>query len=108
MCWNSVLRDHDVDLQVLGVIVHDSHLVGISALPSKHDAPLIVDSNTVISGVVALEGLKAVSRWRAKIAKLGSSVEHIELSHSNRGDLVRNGSLRRAPVEQQLRSLVTK
>ena len=53
MSWNSVLRDHDANLQVSGVVVDDLDLVGIAALPAKHDAPLVIDANTMKSGVVS-------------------------------------------------------
>ncbi len=58
------------------MIVDYLHFVGITSFPTKHDAPLIVDTNTVLPGVVASQGFKAITRGRAKIAEFGCRVDH--------------------------------
>lgn len=55
-----------------GVIVDDLHVVGITSFPTKHDAPLIVDTNTAAPVVVAPQRFKAITGGRAKIAEFGT------------------------------------
>ena len=43
------------------MVVDDFHIVGIASLPSKADAPLVIDANAVLTLAVALECLELVT-----------------------------------------------
>ena len=62
------------------VIVNDFDLVGIAGTPSKADAPLIVDANTVLSGPIAATYLQAVAGRDAQVVERLSGVNRDELS----------------------------
>jgi len=50
------------------VIVYDLNVVGIAISPRETDAPLIIDSNTVLAGPIAAEFFKAIGWWHSKIS----------------------------------------
>lgn len=47
------------------VVVNEFDLVRVAVQPSKADAPLIVDANTMLSGAITFELLEAIARRRA-------------------------------------------
>jgi hypothetical protein len=49
------------------VIIHDFDFMRIAAAPYEAEPPLIVDSDAVLAGAVALERLQAISGRDAKI-----------------------------------------
>jgi hypothetical protein len=52
------------------VIVNDLHLLWPSIRPHEADPPLVVDSDAVLPGAIALESFQPVSRWETKIVEL--------------------------------------
>src|SRR5690606_7688060 len=48
--------------------------------PLETDAELIVNPDAVLTCSVALQRFQAVTRWRAQVSKLCSSVQHRQLS----------------------------
>ena len=57
------------------MIVHYLHLEGTAALPSKDQAPLVIDPDRVESGPVAFEEFQSIPRRRPKIAEFGCVVQ---------------------------------
>ena len=54
------------------MIVHDFDVNGTDARPHKADAPLVIDTNTVLTLSVIFQGLKAVARrGLQKVESLG-------------------------------------
>jgi len=64
----------------LSVVVHDLNVVGITAPPGEADAPLVIDTTTVLTPAVALERLKLIARRGFQIFKNASPVEIEQLS----------------------------
>ena len=62
------------------MIVHDRHLVRAFVGPPKDNAPLIVDSNTVLPVSTSRQGLEAVSRRDPQIIQVGGVVENHQFS----------------------------
>lgn len=52
------------------MVVGDADFVGIAVFPDEADAPLIVDTNAVLSPPVAAEGFKMIAWWGAQIVKI--------------------------------------
>lgn len=65
------------------MIIDDFNILGACFRPAKADAPLIVDTNTVLPGTLALEGLKAVTRRHPQIIDSGGDFELPQLSPSH-------------------------
>ena len=57
------------------MIVHDLYLLGSPVAPPEYDPPLIVDSDRMLAGQIASQGLQSVSWRRGKIAEHGRVVE---------------------------------
>jgi hypothetical protein len=51
------------------VIIDYLHIQGISALPLKDDAPLIVNSDRVEAGQLSFECFQAISWWRSQVSE---------------------------------------
>ena len=51
------------------VIVFDADFVGISVLPPKRDPILVVDSNAVPAGLVALQQFEPITGWDSEIVQ---------------------------------------
>lgn len=43
------------------VVIDDLNIVGILSVPTKAEAPLVVDANAVLPATVALEGFQAIA-----------------------------------------------
>jgi len=71
------------------VIVDDPDVESIAVLPSKTDAPAIVDPNAVLPGTVALEEFQSVARRRAQILQGNGCIEVTKLSQRNALDVAR-------------------
>jgi hypothetical protein len=65
------------------VIVGDLDVMGSVSHPDKTDPPLIVDSDTVLSGPLPFQLLKSVSGWRRQVFEIGGTVEHCEFPLSD-------------------------
>src|SRR5690242_18904329 len=48
------------------VIVDHLYIVGIAGVPSKADAPLIVDPDAMLAGPVALQRFQSIAGWHSK------------------------------------------
>jgi hypothetical protein len=53
----------------------DLHFVRIALAPDKTDSILIVDSNSVLSGSILLQGFEPIARNGAKIVQAGRRVQ---------------------------------
>ena len=62
------------------VVVDDLDVVCVAIAPTKADAPLIVDTDAVLAGTVALELLQAVTRRHSQVFDRLSRVDRDELS----------------------------
>ena len=49
------------------MVVHDFNVYGITIHPDKTDAPLVVDSNTVLSYTISPQYLQSVCRWHSQV-----------------------------------------
>jgi hypothetical protein len=54
-------------MKFTSVIIDDLHVVCTCVHPPKTDAPLIIDTNTVLAGTLALEGFKAIARRHLQV-----------------------------------------
>ena len=62
------------------MIVDDLHVEGATVLPCKTDPPLIVDSNTVLTGSPAFELLEPVAGRNTEVLELLRSIDEPHLS----------------------------
>jgi hypothetical protein len=62
------------------VVVRDLNLVGISSLPSKTQAILVVNTNAVLPVPVSAQPFQAIPVWNGKLAEVSDSINLIELS----------------------------
>ena len=62
------------------VVVDDLDVVRIAIAPTKADAPLIVDTDAVLAGPVALELLQAITRRHSQVFNCLRGVDRDELS----------------------------
>jgi hypothetical protein len=61
------------------VVVDNLDIEGVTGIPTKADAPLLINPNAVLAGTVAGKCFKAI-RWRdSKVSKVTRMVEHGEL-----------------------------
>jgi hypothetical protein len=75
------------------VVLNDLHLVCITVVPAKADAPLIVHANAVLSSPVSLQRLQTVA-WR--YPKILQAFGRVELNELAEYDPVKLG--RKAPA----------
>jgi hypothetical protein len=83
------------------VIVDDLHAACVSVLPGKTDPPLIVDSNTVLTGSPAFELLEPVAGRNTEILELFRSIDKPQLSKQDPMK-VRGETSDRLPLEKAL------
>ena len=89
------------------MIVDDLDVVRVGSDPAEADAPLIVDSDTVLASPVPGEFLKVV-RWRdAEVEEGGRGIEHDEFAKGN-SLKVRRHSADPLPFEKALGVSVAK
>jgi hypothetical protein len=62
------------------MVVGDLDLIGIRILPEETDAPLVVDSNTVLTGSVAFEVLESVGWWNLQRLQLPCCSKHFQFA----------------------------
>ena len=65
------------------MIIHDFYFVGIAVTPNKADAPLLVDTNTVLAHSIRFERFQIIPGRRTQIAQLIGDVELAQLSLGN-------------------------
>src|SRR5271165_4979203 len=75
------------------VIVGDSRAARVALLEREEDAPLVVDSDAVPAGQVALQFLQVVAGAR-EVGELGCCGDLVELSASARPDVLGYGPCR--------------
>jgi hypothetical protein len=71
------------------MVVNNFNVERVPRLPPKADSPLIVDTNTVLSGSLSPEPLQAVRRRHAQILKGSSPMEHPKFAQGNLLDISR-------------------
>ena len=69
------------------MIVNDLGFVRIAVLPAKADPPLIVDSDTVLSGAIACELLQAVAGRDTKVTERLGRVQGHELPQHDAAEI---------------------
>jgi len=62
------------------MIINYFYFVRVVIPPFKTDSPLIVDSNTVLTPSLTLQGFKPISRRHSQIIDGLSAIEHTQLS----------------------------
>src|SRR3982751_6798751 len=62
------------------MVVNDLDLIGVSILPAKADAPLIVHPNTVLASAISFELLEAIARRHPKVFERLRGVDGDELA----------------------------
>jgi hypothetical protein len=62
------------------VVIDDLNVVGVAPLPTKADAPLVIDPDTVLASSIALQQLQTVSRRDPQVLEGLGSMEHPKLS----------------------------
>jgi len=87
------------------MVVGQFHIVSITVDEPKADAPLIVDSNGMLSLPLLLEFMKAVARRNLQVAQVGREVKVFELARRTPRDIRRKPS-RLASCIQLLRLAV--
>jgi len=68
------------------MVIHNSHVVCVLALPTEAEPVLVVDSNAVLSCPVAFEGFQAVSRRQLQVAQFPRTVQLREFSERHTFD----------------------
>ena len=68
------------------VIIDNFYFVRMAIVPSKADAPLIVNANAVLPGAIAFQSFQAISRWRSHLLQTPSGIQLLQLSESNSCD----------------------
>ena len=71
------------------MVVNDLDLMRIAVLPSKADAPLIVDPNTVLPSALSAKLLESVSRRDAQILEGLGSIDDDQLAQHGALELAR-------------------
>ena len=59
------------------MVINDFHIFRTCISPTKADTPLIIDTNTVLTGTITLECFKVIAGWHPQIIK---STGYLELS----------------------------
>jgi len=62
------------------MVVCDFHLIGVSILPDETKAPLIIYSDAVLSGPIALKFFQAICRRDSEVIECLRIVEHTQLA----------------------------
>ena len=65
------------------MVVDNFDLMGMFLKPEEADTPLVIDTNTVLPGAVALEGFKVIAGRISQVCQPGGGVKHSELSTRN-------------------------
>jgi hypothetical protein len=61
------------------MIIHNLHLFGMAFSPHEADAPLVIDTDAVLSFTIPLQGFQSIRRWQAEVFQPAGRVERIEL-----------------------------
>jgi hypothetical protein len=71
------------------MVVRDLNVKGIGIDPAEADAPLVVDSNTVLSQPVPQQGLQAIARNRSQIRQGRRSMDMVEFPFRHRSNALK-------------------
>jgi len=69
------------------VVIDDLHIFCPDFCSTKTDAPLIVDTNAVLAGTVALQRLEAISGWHFQIIQSAGNLELSQFAPRDRSDV---------------------
>jgi len=92
---------------ILSVVVGDFDIVGVPALPSEADSPLIVDPDTVLARAVSREALQSIPWGYAQVAQRLGGIQQQQLPMSPSLDIRGQPSGARSP-EHLLRCRIRK
>ena len=86
------------------MIIHYLDVVGISTLPFKTDAPLVVDANAILTLSIARQFLEAVGRRYAQILQDLGCIQDFKSPSGNPLDVLREFA-RELTIEDSFRFL---
>jgi hypothetical protein len=69
------------------VVINDFHIFCTCIRPPKTDPPLIVDTNAVLTGSIALECFKVIAGWHPEIIKSTGDLELSKLTPRHLSDV---------------------
>ena len=58
------------------MVVDDFHVERITPVPNKTDPPLLIDTDTELTGTLPMKRFKVVSRWHAEVIQNSGIIEH--------------------------------
>lgn len=61
------------------MVVYNLDIESVTSIPTKADAPLLINPNAVLAGTVAGKCFKAVRGRDSKVSKIAGVIEHGEL-----------------------------
>ena len=67
----------------MSVIVQNFDTMRVAVLPTKANAPLVIDAYAVLTFAVAFERLQTIRRRNPEIVETGCVVEHTQLATRN-------------------------
>jgi hypothetical protein len=62
------------------MVIHDFHLLRISAAPNETNPPLVIDADAVLAGTIAFQGFQPVARRRKQISQHPRPVQVFQLA----------------------------
>jgi len=62
------------------MVVDDTHVMSVAAVPTEDDTPLLVDSYAVEALQTTLQRLQAIPAGRGHVLKAPSRIEQVEVS----------------------------
>jgi len=65
------------------MVVNNFHIEGVARRPAKADAPLPIDTNTVLPGTIPREPLKAICRRNPQINQCFRPMKHAKFAQSH-------------------------
>ena len=61
------------------MVVNNSYFVGIARFPSKADAPLLIDSDAMLSGSISRKSFETIGWGDTEVVEISRLTEHREL-----------------------------
>ena len=81
------------------MVIYNLDLFGVGAGPKEADAPLVVDSNRVLSAPISLECLEAITWRQLEESQFNCGIDQLQLDERSLPDVTWQAS--RAPGEPQ-------
>jgi hypothetical protein len=69
------------------MIVYDLHVIGISIVPAKANAPLIVNPDAVLPQSVSTQWFQPIPRGHSQRVEIWSRIDHPQLAHGRPFDI---------------------